>query len=217
MSKYDIKTLRKLSIFTTRSSFLERLRSNDENSWKEFHTRYMNMIRYTGTKRGLSEEECQDLMIEVMVIFWNKMNEFIYDRNKGHFRSYLCKIADFVSLKFMRSGNKKPPVQTLEVSEYPGDIDVGYMEEWQNFLLEKALEELKKSVDTTTFQVFYMLVFQEKDVKEVSYVTRKSASCIYNIRFRCTKKLKGIIDYYRSIEEAEFSLPFPSTHSHKKA
>ena len=58
-----------------------------------------------------------------------------------------------------------------------------------------------------------MLVFQQKDIKEISAVTRKSANAIYNIRYRCTKKLKEIIDYYRSIEEAELS----AVHSHKKA
>lgn len=213
MLNHNINTLRKLSIFTTKSSFLERLRSNDENSWKEFHDRYMNMIRYTGTKRGLSEDECQELMTEVMVIFWNKMDDFIYDRSKGHFRSYLCRIADFVSLKYRRYKEKKLPTVPPPQNEYPGDINAEYMEEWRNFLLEKALEELKKSVDTTTFQAFYMLVFQQKDIKEVSAVTRKSANTIYNIRFRCTKKLKEIIDYYRTVEEAELS----STHSHKKA
>ena len=213
MLKHDINTLRKLSIFTTKSSFLERLRSNDEKSWQEFHTRYMNMIRYTGTKRGLTEEECQDLMIEVMVIFWNKMDEFIYDRSKGHFRSYLSRIADFVSLKAIRSKKQKLPPIPVPSNEYPRDINAEYMEEWRIFLLEKALEELKTSVDTTTFQAFYMLVFQQKDIKEVSAVTRKSANTIYNIRFRCTKKLKEIIDHYRSIEEADLS----SSHSHKKA
>lgn len=213
MSKNSIKKLCRLSAYTTRSSFLERLRSNDENSWKEFHVRYVNMIRYIGTKKGLSEEECKDLMVEVMLVFWKKMHSFDYDPERGKFRSYLGRIAQLVSRAILR--HRPKPHQDIPV-EYPAEINVAQMEEWKEFLLEKALEELKTTVDTETFQTFYMLVFQEKTISEVTAVTRKSPNAVYNIRYRCTKKLKEIIDDYRKREEAEFSDESQS-HSQRKA
>ena len=48
--------------YTTRSSFLERVKLGDEKAWFEFYKKYVGMIRYVGAVRGLSPSECDDLM-----------------------------------------------------------------------------------------------------------------------------------------------------------
>ena len=189
----------KISSFGTRSSFLDKIRSGDETAWFDFHRRYVKMIHHIGIQRGLSNAECDDLMIEVMLIFWTKMDNFVYDPNRGKFRSYLGKIAELLSLKILRNDRKNP---SLELPcEYPSDVDVASMEEWNEYLMSRALEDLRASVDTITYQAFYMLVFQRRSVAEVSAVTRKSANTIYGIRSRCVKKLKKIIAAYRQFDE----------------
>ena len=189
----------KISSFGTRSSFLDKIRSGDETAWFDFHRRYVKMIHHIGIQRGLSNAECDDLMIEVMLIFWKKMDNFVYDPNRGKFRSYLGKIAELLSLKILRNDRKNP---SLELPcEYPADVDVASMEEWNEYLMSRALEDLRASVDTITYQAFYMLVFQRRSVAEVSAVTRKSANTIYGIRSRCVKKLKKIIAAYRQFDE----------------
>ena len=189
----------KISSFGTRSSFLDKIRSGDETAWFDFHRRYVKMIHHIGIQRGLSNAECDDLMIEVMLIFWKKMDNFVYDPNWGKFRSYLGKIAELLSLKILRNDRKNP---SLELPcEYPADVDVASMEEWNEYLMSRALEDLRASVDTITYQAFYMLVFQRRSVAEVSAVTRKSANTIYGIRSRCVKKLKKIIAAYRQFDE----------------
>ena len=84
------------------------------------------------------------------------------------------------------------------------------MDEWRDYLMQKALEELQNSVDTVTYQAFYMLVFQKRTIAEVSAVTRKTPNTLYGIRSRCTRKLKSIITTYRQFDSLELPI-----HSHK--
>ena len=190
---------------TTRTSFLEQIKSGNENAWREFYTRYAGMISHIGQQRNLTAEECDDLMVEVMVIFWNKVAAYIHNPARGRFRSYLSRITDNAAKKIFRSNRKEELVFSAAGGEleYPNDVDSVYMAEWQAFILERALEDLKGSVDTESYQVFYMSVVQKRPVKEVSAITRKTANNIYVIRSRCLKKLKELISRYRQCEESE--------------
>lgn len=160
------------------------------------------MIRNIGKKRNLNADDCDDLMIEVMTIFWKKMDHFVYDPQRGRFRSYLSKIAEFCAMR--RFADKCRNVEMVpENIEYPPDIDATFLEEWQNFLLQRALDDLKNMVETVTFQVFYMSYFQNRPVDEICEITRKTANNVYGIRFRCLKKLRDLINGYRQLGEAE--------------
>ncbi|MBQ9502166.1 MAG: sigma-70 family RNA polymerase sigma factor [Lentisphaeria bacterium] len=196
------ETFRKSRIFcsfSTRSSLLRRVRSGNEAAWFEFHDRYVRMVRHIGTQRGLSAVECDELMADVMLIFWRKIDSFFYDPGRGRFRSYLATIADFAARKIFRNNRKKPEIPFT--GDYPADVDAAEMEEWRDHLLKTALAELRESVDTVTYEAFYMLAVQGRPVEEVSAVTRKSANTLYGIRFRCTRKLKRIISAYRKLED----------------
>ena len=189
--------------FTTRSSFLARIRSGEESAWFEFHDKYVRMIRQIGTSRGLTPTECDDLMVDVMVIFWRKMETFVYDPERGRFRSFLGTIADFAALKILRRHRELP--ETPLIADYPAEVDSAEMEEYRRYIWGKALEELRESVDTVTYQAFYMLFCQGRSVEEVSAVTRKSANTLYGIRHRCIRKLKRIIAEYRRFEDEALS------------
>ena len=202
MRRKDFLKSTHFSNFSTHSSFLNRVRSGDETAWFEFHEKYVRMIRHIGTMRGLTPTECDDLMIDVMVIFWKKAESFVYDPAHGRFRSYLGAIANFAALKIL--GKNRP--QTVPLPEdYPAEVDVPEMEKWHDYLLEKAIEELRESVDTVTYEAFYMLCIQERAVGDVAAVTRKSPNTLYGIRHRCLQKLKKIIAEYRRFEDAALS------------
>ena len=196
--------------YTTHSSFLRRVKSGDEKAWREFYAKYSGMIHYIGQQRRLTAEECDDLMIEVMTVFWQKLDSFVYDPSVGRFRSYLAKFAKLCAMKNFSTRCRYNKLVENITPEYPPDIDAARLEEWRNFLLEKALEELKTMVNTVTFQVFYMSFFQKRPIAEISAITRKSANNIYNIRLRCMRKLRKLIAEYRQFSEAELL-----RHSHR--
>ena len=202
MRREDFLNSTHFSNFSTHSSFLNRIKSGDETAWFKFHERYVRMIRHIGTLRGLTPAECDDLMIDVMVIFWKKAESFVYDPEHGRFRSYLGAIANFAALKLL--GKNRPQTGPLP-EDYPAEVDVTEMEKWHDYLLGKAVEELRESVDTVTYEAFYMLCIQERSVSDVAAVTRKSPNTLYGIRHRCLQKLKKIIAEYRRFEDAALS------------
>ena len=193
----------------TSTALLLEIQSGSENAWHDFYIRYAAMINHVGEKRNLTPEECDDLMIDVMVIFWKKVDSFLADPHRGRFRTYLTRIAEQVANKLFHKNRQLPPPVDSE-EDYPDDIDQYYMEEWRNFILRRALEDLKESVDTDTYNVFYMSVVQKRPVEDIARVTRKTPNNIYVIRSRCIKKLKQLIAHYRQCEEAELI-----RHSHK--
>ena len=194
--------LRNSVSYTTHSSFLREIQSGNESAWFEFHRKYSGMIRYIGRKRQLTPEECDDLMVDVMVIFWQKLDSFIYDPNRGRFRSYLSQITDYAAFKiFRRKKHQSQVINSAPRLDYPEDVDCECMNEWRDFILEKALEDLRKLVGTDNYQIFHMSFFQKRSAAEISTVTRKSKNNIFVIRSRCLKKLKQLISEYRQYDE----------------
>ena len=209
MKKKTLRKKRKVS-YTTSSTLLRNVQAGDETAWRIFFHRYVRMIRFVGKKRQLTPAECDDLMVDTMTVFWQKMNEFVYDRERGKFRSYLCRIANYCAIRiFSRRQKATVPVEEI-CPEYAEEIDVAMMDEWRNFLLSKAMEALKQSVDTEIYQCFYMYFVQHCSVEEISAVTRKTPNNIYVIRSRCLAKLTALIAEYRHLEEAMLA-----DHSHK--
>lgn len=202
MPNSDTTQSRKSLSYSTHSSFLREIKTGSEAAWYEFYRKYAGMIRYIGQKRKLTPEECDDLMVEVMVIFWKRIDNFIYDHNKGKFRSYLGKITDSAAFRiFKKNRSGDVPLETAEL-DYPDEIDKNYMAEWRDFVLEKALEELKNQIDTEVYQIFYMSFFQKRPAADIAAISGKSVSNIYAIKSRCLKKLKELVASYRQNEEA---------------
>lgn len=196
--------------YTTNSSLLRHVQQGEEQAWDKFYAKYAGMIHSIGKKRRLSPEECDDLMNEVMTIFWRKMDAFIYDRNKGKFRSYLARIAHYCAMQIFSKRDKDLEVLSDPAMDYPDEVDDELMNEWQNYLLDKALEALRESVDTEIYQVFYMSFIQQCPISEIAAITRKTPNNIYVIRSRCLAKLTDIIKDLRQLDE-EMLL----SHSHK--
>ena len=197
--------------YTTDSSLLRHVQQGNEEAWNRFYHKYIGMIHAIGKKRRLTPEERDELMIEVMTIFWRKMEHFIYDRKRGKFRSYLVKIADYCAMQIFSKKEDDPEIISDPIMDYPSDVDDALMEDWQNYLLDKALEALRENVDTEVYQVFYMSFIQKCPVPEIAAITRKTPNNIYVIRSRCLSKLTALIKEFRQLDDQMLS-----SHSHKK-
>ena len=195
--------------WTTRKSLIERVLDGDEESWTTFYASYSRLICAIGDRSGLSPDDCQDLIQDVMRTIFDNKDRFRYDSNAGKFRSYLTGIVKHKVGDFYRSRDARILDVESEDADEPADpcnrLDTVCSEEWKNHILNVALMELRQRVEPETFDAFQMYVLQELDSKVVARALSISESSVYVYKNRCVKHLRTIIERYRC-SDPEFKI-----------
>lgn len=179
--------------FTTDVSFLEKISDGDEISWSKFHEIYSPLIRYCGREWGLSENENNELVQDVMVGFFMGSKTFRYDRSKGKFRSYLQEIAKTKIFAIL----KKRSAASAEKFANPALMDFAFDEkwdaEWHNYLCAEAFKLLQKEMEELSFRSFYMYVMQELPPAEVAAALGISVNAVYINKCRALEFLRRTV------------------------
>lgn len=187
--------------YTTRKSHLRHLGEMEEVAWDEFYAKYRAMIAAVGKRHGLSPADRDDLMQQVTAVMCDKLQSFVYEPEKCRFRSFLHQVAVNLSHNIRRKELRahRPPAVLPEFCD--SELDREFLAEYENYLLERSLEQLKRSMDSGVYLAFEMLVLEERPVAEVAALTGKTAGALYNIRHRGLKNLRAIIaDIRRELE-----------------
>ncbi|MBQ4336760.1 MAG: sigma-70 family RNA polymerase sigma factor [Lentisphaeria bacterium] len=179
--------------YTTRESHLYLLGRKEEAAWREFYEKYRSMIFGIGKSRKLSKEECEDLLQEVALICSNKLQDFIYDPARCRFRTFLYKIAENVSFNISRRKNKIRCLPLKNDYAVVPELDIKFMQEYEQFLLDRSFLILKNSISSESYLAFDMVFRQKIPVEEVVACTGFSAGALYTLKHRCLKKLRRII------------------------
>lgn len=195
--------------WTTRQSLIERVLDGDEESWDVFYAKYSRLVYAIGERSALSEDDCEDLVQEVMRTIFNNKDRFRYDPATGKFRTYLTGIVKHKVCDFYRKCDGRfvemDEESVLNAPEPVSRLDDICNEEWKNHLLNVALMELREKVAPDTFDAFQMYVLQECEPQEVAEALSISESAVYVYKNRCVKHLRAIIDRYRS-SDPEFRI-----------
>ena len=190
MSSVTRKSIFRKHGYTTDSGLLRRMAAEDEQAWIDFDNKYRRMIYGIGQKRGIDPDDYDDLVQEVMLVCCQRIGSFFYDRNKGHFRSWLFAVTRNAAWRMIR--RKQTPDPEL-IPEYDNGIDREFMAQYEQFLTESVMKLLKERVSTQTYSAFEMMTIQQLPIKDVSRITRKSAPVLYLIRHRCLRILRQCI------------------------
>lgn len=190
--------------WTTRKSLIERILDGDEESWDAFYANYSRLVYAIGERSGLSADDCEDLVQEVMRTIFNNKDRFRYDPATGKFRTYLTGIVKHKVCDFYRKRDGRIVEMdeefVLKAAEHVSRLDEVCMEEWKNHLLNVALMELREKVDPGTFDAFQMYVLQERQPRDVAEALSISESAVYVYKNRCVRHLRAIIDRWRSLD-----------------
>ena len=179
--------------FTTRSSHLRRLKNGEDAAWREFYLKYRALILFIGQKLHLPEDASEDLMQEVAVVCYRRLQTFIYERDHCRFRSFLTRITINLSRNLRRKNRKKTPRKLLREDAILPGLDEEFLGEYQRLILDRSFRILKDTVDDETYLAFEMLFIEERPVREVAAITGKTANALYSIKHRCLNKLQAII------------------------
>lgn len=195
---------------TTSKTLLDKLQSGDAVSWNEFFERYRGIIISLGGLKGLTPEECDDLVQEVMIGFFKNSRTFVFDPELARFRTYFgriiqARIFDLLRWRY-RSNRIVSEVEAdgaeLETPDFL--LNEALLCEWRKLLLEDALALLRERVAPETYLAFDLHMRQSLPVEEVARTLSVNRQFVYTAKTRCLKILKQIVaDWNRQDPELE--------------
>jgi RNA polymerase sigma-70 factor (ECF subfamily) len=181
----------------TSATLLGRLKDlGDAQAWKEFVHRYAPRIYRWCRGFGLQDADAQDITQGILVKLAVRLRTFEYDPG-GSFRGYLKTVTirawrDFVESR-QHNGQACGGDQLQswwEFVEAGDDLAQQLDEEFQRELLSEALARVQLRVDSRTWEVFRLLVFEEQPGTDVARQFRMSLSAVYGIRHRVQAMLR---------------------------
>lgn len=207
-------------MYTTKKTLLERLQNSDNISWNEFYSVYFPLVCAIGRKLDMTQDDCKDLMQEIMFDLFKGKDILNYDSSKGKFRTYFGSIVRHKALKMLRDSARHSlfsnsaqeasnaagakPVVLSDIQNENDPFQKLFDEEYRNYLLNLALNELRNRVAPETYDIFEMVVLQGRSSKEVAKHLGISRSVISVYCSRCKRNLQKIVSDIR-FENPEFN------------
>ena len=195
----------------TRVTLLARLKDwEDEESWRTFVKIYGQLIHGQAKSAGLSETEADEVMQETLIVVAHRIKTFTYNSEKGSFKGWLFRLTRWrIVDQFNKRQTGHVPWESLalgdenlsgELSNMPapsGELGASWERDWQQTMLDLALEKLRLKLPAKHFQVFQMLVQQHQSVPQVAGLLRCSQAYVHLVKFRglrCLKKELARLD-----------------------
>ena len=186
--------------YSTRRTLLNRIVDGDEIAWQEFYEQYHRLIFSIGKRWDLPDHQCDDLVQQVMIsIFQNKLT-FKYRPELGRFRTFLTGITKKLLLK-MKAERKLPSADDGGADAISEDNEDIFNEEWRKYLLDAMLNDLRNTVDNSTFDAFQMYVLQGLRPEQIADALNISISTVYVHKKRCMEHLKHSRDQLRLVDQ----------------
>lgn len=196
----------------TRQSLLSRLKDwNDQEGWKVFFDTYWKLIYNAAIKAGLTDAEAQDVVQETVLSVLKSMPRFEYDARKGSFKVWLMRLTGWRITDQLRRRQKgieqKRPVAetstrtgTVERLADPVEskLEALWEDEWENNLMEAALERVKRKVDPKHYQAFDLYVFKKWPVSKVARTLKINPGRVYLVKHRIGNLIKKEIAYLQT-------------------
>jgi len=177
--------------YTTSVGMLEEVRNFSDAGCDRFYRTYRPLVILHGRDCGIQGPDLDDLVQMVMMDFFRN-TDFVYDEEKGHFRSFLRRIIHVRSMDMLRSRRRERRHAELA----PTDelfCDRRDEEEWKDFVRDEALHRLREAVSPEHFQQFWMLTVECRSVREVAHFFDVPQSTVYSSFRRTRKVLEKIV------------------------
>ena len=193
----------------TRQSLLSRLRdAGDDQSWREFFDTYWKLIHSFAVRKGLNEQEAQEVVQETCIAVARTMPEFRYEPEKCSFKSWLRHLAEKkIADQFRKRGRaaanvsaNDTEVQTLLESAMALEQqqpDAVWDEEWQRHLLDAAMDRVRAQVSPKQFKLFHHHAVNGNTVLATARAFDVSVMQVYLARHRVSKLVKREVDRLR--------------------
>ncbi len=182
----------------TSTSLLARLRQGpgDQQAWADFVSRYGRQIYGWCRAFGLQEADAQDVTQTVLIKLANKMRTFCYDPSRS-FRAYLKTLTHFAWCDFLE-GNNRPDAGSgdsavclsLQTTAARDDLVERLNREFDQELLEEAMERVKQRVEPHTWEAFRLTALEGLPGADVAERLSLKVATVFKAKSKVQKMLQ---------------------------
>ena len=191
----------------TRESLLRRLTDcEDQASWQEFYQTYRDLIWRFALKAGCTETEADDVVQETVIAVARKLPEFNYDPAVCAFKTWLLNLTRWRIHDQFRKRLKVGQASQLDgaggtpdllsddtrrtatverIADPAGnDLDAVWETEWQQTVMEAAMQRVKEHANLKECQMFDLYVVRGWPAREVARALGVSVARVYLAKHR---------------------------------
>jgi len=168
-------------------------------------------------KAGLSEIEAEEVVQETMISVAKQMPQFRYDGSKGGFKAWLMTLVRRRMVDRLRKQNRwnriisqVPPFEGSSetvATDHPDpkrpELDVLWASEWEGYLINKALQQVREQVSEKQYLIYEMHVLREVPISTVVANLQTSTMAVYVAKHRVGKLLRVELGKLRHEEDPE--------------
>lgn len=167
--------------------------TEDEDAWNRFVGHYRRFIVYVLRQLGVTENDIDDLAQQILIGLTNDLPS--YDRTRSSFRTWLGAVIRNAAFSHFRKLKCRPvdthglwktlPEKTFD---QPTEIDRWIETEWETYISNKAMEQVRKVFTGNAINVFE-LGLDGHSAAEIAERTGLSIASVYTLRKRVKKRL----------------------------
>jgi RNA polymerase sigma-70 factor (ECF subfamily) len=194
-------------MFPTSKSLLERLRDRaDDEAWHRLLSVYEPWLRGWLSRHDLQAADVEDMLQEILAVVSEKLPQFVHNGQPGAFRSWLRTILTNRVRHFLRGQRNRQaalPAEPLagwldQLADPHSALSRQWDQEHDQQLVRRTLACIRAEFHPTTWQVFQMLVLEDRPAAEVALHFHLQPNAVYVAKSRVLARLReelcGLVD-----------------------
>lgn len=181
----------------TQPSLLSRVRDPaDQAAWREFESKYRELILRYCRRRGLQATDAEDVLQGTLLKLMRSLPGFVYDPSRGRFRDYLCRaVRNAIADLTVRQSSRPRPVDTevLENVLEPQPADEQWEEEWTDHHYRQAMATVRSTFEPQSVAVFERLLAGDP-VEGVAAAFGMNVLAVHKVKQRVKERLQQLIE-----------------------
>lgn len=184
----------------TRASMLSAMRGTEHggSAWREFFACYAPPVFRVACKHGLTRDDAEDIVQQVMINVSRHIKNFRYDRDRGRFRSWVQSITANKVRDRLRMGVRRHEQASVPFEEDRGDgADLSEETLWaQEWLLQDTLwclEQVRDEIAPHRYEAFRLYAIEGLPADEVAKQVGMTKGHVYVTRSQIAKRIRQLM------------------------